>query len=381
MKTFKVQIINSLNFGGAEKNFYLMLKALISRDRHQLPVVYCTVSGEYGKRLASDGYVVLYGLKGFVHLVLMIFKARRSKVDIGCWMYRSILIGMLLKALVKIIRPKVRVRLFGHVRHGLNALNSESWSTQFEILLSGVAAPYFDLITFNSLVSRTSHADYWPLLARSCILKNIGEIYPPNQQLRNLPVERSHYRIVVIARFHPMKGFQFLGEKLMPFLDAINGQFQSRLEELVFIGKDVDSTSHKQMYDEVRQIRVRFLGFSREPWKTVEGLSKSLRTVVFLPSQFGESLSNVLIEAGQIGYPRIAFDIAANRDVTASGDLILDPFSREADMAKKIYYFLDSLTVLSDAEGSRLAEERRAVASSFIYHWKDKNWPLEILGL
>lgn len=348
-----VHLITGLTTGGAE----MMLLKLCANEQEFEHVV-IALNGRGDTQVANairDLGVELYCLnlkqsKNYIgSLVRMVGIVRRTRpVLIQSWMYHANALGVL----VKLFTP--RVPLAWNIRHSVHDLKEESRIIRGIIFASRFMMPWVTRVVFNSRVSMKQHIALGYCRDKSVVLPNGFDlsVFRSNLTERNdwraaHGIGADEYLMVVVARYHPMKGHAL-------FLEAYAALSRSsaRKVKAILVGKGADQDNH-QLQALIRSLglsdHVLLLGEQRAVAPILNGCD-----MLVSPSLWGEGFSNVIGEAMALGKYCVATNVG-------DAEFLIDRFGAvvQPNDASKLCEAMRQGLELDDHTSAELAEGAR----------------------
>lgn len=312
-----LHVITGLGRGGAET---MLLKLIQGTDstRIQHTVISLTDEGVLANELRRCGaHVEALRLgRNPARLIQLLRLAKRERpAIIHAWMYHA---NIAVSAVVWGLRP--RPKLIWGIRHTPHHRSTTKPFTWMLIQWGRMFARSADLIAYNAEVSRQRHIALGYPSSKSIVIPNGFDttIFRPVEdagaRLRGiLNVDRETALIGVVARFHPIKGYDVL-------LDAAQHVSESNSEKaFVLIGRDVDETNGELMRWIARRNlgqQVHLLGERKDIASLLPGLD-----VLVSPSR-SEAFSNAIGEAMACGVPCIVSNVGDSARLVGDTGLV-----------------------------------------------------------
>lgn len=354
-----VHVITSFsNIGGAEK----MLARVLSCDseNEHLVVSLMSVSDAVTSLLPSNVLVVSLDSKSLIGLFLSIFKIlpyinRSNKVF--CWMYHANVIGTLALFLCRSKAP-----LIWGVRHSLDNLNSESFSTKVAIRLGKLLGGFPDNVIYCSKRSLQQHLDYGYSPATTAIYIPNGylfdEFYPKSFNSTNLVLGAA-------GRFHNAKDFA-------TFFD-VAGKLQRIFPNLdvEVAGRNVE-LENPEVHSWIKDFGVDISRLTLHG--ELSNMSAFYRRVHFFAlTSITEGFPNVLAEASSFGCICVSTDVGDASVIIDNSDRVV-PIKGVAEM-------VDVLTEFMNKDSESLADISSKAAEDVRTRFDIKNISQQIIAV
>lgn len=298
-------ITNFNERGGAESMLSRLLEGMANEDESHLVISLIKVNSEFidGKIENCECYEVkLNSMFGILRAFYAVWVALRFSPDVIVgWMYHGCIASILFS--IACFRKS-----FWNIRHSLDNLEVESWSTRTAIFLCRVFSFYPKKIIYNSEKAMRQHESYGFLSNRSVYIPN-GFYVDKFLVRKKSRFERAN--ILCVGRNHPSKGFSDFLKMLVE-----NGFFDEFKDARVtVIGRGVSSLSEKfkGAVEKERIVLIEEMPNLADVYAEYD---------IFVLSSLNEGFPNVLCEAILSGLACVSTDVGDAASILNDGALI-----------------------------------------------------------
>jgi glycosyltransferase involved in cell wall biosynthesis len=312
--------ITSLNYGGAQKNFYYLLKAIKEYKEYNCNfepvVVSLKKEGRYKNKLSllnvkvydlgfpekfslSSLHVLLFGVVKFFYLIM-----RYKPQGIHSFLFQA----NFLSRFAKILLPRIKIICSERV-----AEREKPWQLKLlkwtDLLVDVILVNSEDLKNF---VLRTQNVSPEKVVVVENII-DVEEIKINNDKFyirKQLGINEEDFFVLSIGRLHKMKGFDLLIEVVKDFSERAKNLCCSRKYIFAVIG---DGEEHRNLVEYAAKLQVKeyikFLGYKENVYDYINACD------LFLLTSYWEGAPNVVLEAAALKKAILSTNAEGVRDV------------------------------------------------------------------
>ena len=317
-----VHVISGLNTGGAEMMLFKTL-SVCDLPKRNILVVSLGGKGTMGSRIERLGVeVVELNLSRKSPVTISFFKKiiyiKKFKPDIfQGWMYHANIVAFFYALLFR------KTRLFYGIRHSLYSVRNEKFLTRVAIYLCKVTSGYCQTVVYNSRKSMLQHVEYGFSVDNQEVIPNGFDVsvFSPSRFTSDrykikstLNIPNDAVVIGVVARYHPMKGYENIFSAIIKVLKKYPDI------HIVAIGKEVTNHRFDYMIDDEFKEKFHLLGESSEIPTFM-----SIFDIAVNGSLWGEAFSNAICEAMAMGIPCVVTDIGDSKYIVENCGVVVPP--------------------------------------------------------
>ena len=317
-----IHVIIGLESGGAEATLYKILTKNKKKISHM--VISMTGPGFYGKKIESNGVIVKYlNMKSPISIFLGLFKMGKiflnEKPDIvQTWLHQADFIAGLIAKIVGVKKIVWNIRT--------TAVNWGNYS--FLTILFARLCGYFcqnipKIIITCAKQAKKNHLNIgYP--NKFCLIHNGVDTEKFSINLSNRikfrkenNISQDTFLIGLVARFHPVKNH-------LSFLKTIKEILVTNKDiKCVLIGKNINY-QNKQLKNLIEHSKINEKIILIEETSDINKVMNGLDINV-LPSLYGETCPNALIEAMSSGTPCVASNLGEIKEIINKFGWTVDP--------------------------------------------------------
>ncbi len=330
-----------------------------SRNENNLIVISLQKKSMLGKRIEKLGIRVLdlnLSYKGinFIKLINLFFILKKFKPDIfHCWMYHANLLGFFYGIFFR------KTKIIWNIRQTLYSLQNEKKLTRLVILISKIFSNFVDNIIYNSRKSLKQHSVYGFKNKNSSFIPNgfniekfdIKKKNKINKKIRKkLDIPESSNVIGIVARNHPMKGYEIFFKSLEAILE------NNKDIHVLAVGRNVHYKNFKHIILKKNKSFYHFTGQKNN----INDLMCCMD--IFVSSSiWGEGFSNVLSEAMLMEVPCVATNIGESKNIIGKNGIII-----KANSATLLEQGIQKILALNNKKRKEIGRSaRKRVISKF----------------
>lgn len=320
MKINILHVIVGLDVGGAEMMLYKLVTNSNSKKYNNI-VVSLTQNNKLTPMFKNEGIKVIHlhltknplSLLSCVKNLRKIFKQYRPRI-VHSWMYHSNIISYF--SLVG-LNPCI----VWNVRHTIHDIKHEKHMTKLVIYMNALFSRFISLIIFNSKKSLESHEKIGYKGEEHHVIGNGFDTkkFKPTQYSRErlkkeLKIPQENYVIGMVARYHPIKGYEVFIEAATLLTKKI------RNVDFVLVGKEIDYNNEvllESLKNNKIQNRFHLLGPRDDVNKILSAVDIATLT------SHSESFPNVIGEAMSSGTICLSTDVGGVRNLISDYGVIV----------------------------------------------------------
>ncbi|RJF93642.1 glycosyltransferase [Sphingomonas cavernae] len=334
-----LHVITALNVGGAET----MLARLVAQGAPSIDqrILSLMTPGPAGERIAAGGtpidtLSIHRRLASPTRALNLMRLARHRRPDlIMGWMHHGHIASWLAARAVSPAPP-----LIWNVRHSLDDIRNEKWTTQQVMRLGAVLSKRPAAIIYNSHAARTQYEALGYSPRHALVIPNGFDCdkYRPDpaapRRLRGLfGIDEDAVVVGMVARAHPMKDPGNLVEAVR------RARSDGADIHLLIVGQGMASA-------DAAHARAMASGLPPDRYTLVDGRADVAAwlgglDILALPSAWGEGFPNIVGEAMACGVPCIATDVGESRSIIAETGLVVPPRDPDA-LARALVQLVDA---------------------------------------
>jgi glycosyltransferase involved in cell wall biosynthesis len=251
-------------------------------------------------------------------LLKLIFILKYFKPDvIQGWMYHANLLAYMSSIFF------FRAKLYWSVRHTLYNIRNEKLITRFVIRSCKLLSGRCDKIIYNSRKSLQQHVEFGYSKNNSIVIHNGFDVdkYSPlnyrntrDKYKSELGVSRDAIIIGIVARFHPMKGYEdFINAALLVLEKYPNTHF-------IAVGKNITDSQFEHLLADNYLSSFHFLGERSDIPEIISTFDISVNS-----SKWGEAFSNSICESMAMEVPCVVTNVGDSEYIVGELGMIVEP--------------------------------------------------------